>query len=171
MVEHGARNGDAAGRRQRLHAGGDIHTVAGDAAVQRHQLADIDADPEMHTLLVRLACVPCIELALNRNGAIDGVYRAGKLRQQVVTHRVHHPATVLAHPARDHRPVHPQALERCEVVLGDEPCIAHHVCAEYRCQPAFGLPRGLPLGLSVHCFLPVHEHPETMVLLRRSIVN
>ena len=69
LVARHAGDADAAGLRQRLHARGDVHAVAEHVAVPHHHVADIEADAQLHALVLRQGGIRLGERLLDCDGA------------------------------------------------------------------------------------------------------
>ena len=67
----------------------DIYAIADDTLSIHDQVADVETDPEQHAAIRGEPGVARRELPLSLDRALDGIHRAGKLRQQIVTHHIH----------------------------------------------------------------------------------
>ena len=91
------RPGDADASRigERLEARRDVHSVAVDAIALADDVAQMDADPELHATRLGLLRRLLLQLALHLHRAGQRRHYAGKLGQEIVADRIDHPPTVL----------------------------------------------------------------------------
>jgi hypothetical protein len=95
MVAHRARNADPTRLRQRLEPCRDVDAVAVNVAVLRDHVAEVDADPEVHSLVRRHLYIAPGHTLLYLDGAAHSLDHAGKFNKHSVARRPHDPATVL----------------------------------------------------------------------------
>ena len=86
LVRSTARYVDAAGVRQRLDPGGDIHAVTIDVVAIDDNVTDIDADPKLYPTVFGAARIPFADLLLDLDRAGDSVHGARELHQRAVAH-------------------------------------------------------------------------------------
>ena len=92
LLRSTARYVDAAGVRQRLDPGGDIHPVTIDVVALDDDVTDIDADPELYPTVFGAARIVFLDLLLDLDRAGDGVHGARELHQRAVAHEFERPA-------------------------------------------------------------------------------
>ena len=111
----------------------------------------MDADPELKAAILGLSGARLCELILNRNGALDGIDRARKLRQHAVASRVGDPPAMIGMRASIISRAAP-GRERPSLVLAYE-AEYRDVRGEDRCQTSFN-----PLSwLRMHSSNPGHQ--------------
>ena len=144
MVEGGAGNHHAAGRRERLEARGDIHAVAVEVAIVLvDDVAEVDADAKADTLGFGDVAFPLGHAALDEHRAADRVDDAGELAQGAVAHQLDGAAAILG----DQRvgellAVRLEPGERAVLVALHQPREAHHVGRQDGRQPAIRMGSG-----------------------------
>jgi hypothetical protein len=79
----------------------------------------VDSDAEPHPPVLRQIGVPGLQFILCSNPALDGIHHARKLRQEVVTRGVHHPAPVLLDQGEHDLLVGLESLDRSRFILAD----------------------------------------------------
>ena len=138
VIEHGAGHADAAGRGQDLQARGDVDAVAVDVGALDDDVAQVDADAQPDTPLVRQLGLARRHGALNLDGAVHRLDDARELGQQAVAHELDDAALALRdlglHQLLAERL---QALQRPGLVLAHEAGIADHVGGEYGGESTF----------------------------------
>jgi hypothetical protein len=96
MIEKGLGNADAAGLSQPFEARGDIHSVTVNIIAVDYDVAQVDANAELDTLIRGFASIALTHPLLQFDGATRRIYHAGKFDQQPITGRFHNPSTVLS---------------------------------------------------------------------------
>jgi hypothetical protein len=129
VVVGGAGDDHAAGLRELLEAGRDVHAVAVEVAVGLvDDVAEVDADPEADALVLGDVPLPLGHASLHEDGAADRVDDAGELAERAVAHELDDAAPVLG----DERPdellaVGLEALEGPALVPLHQARVADHV--------------------------------------------
>ena len=128
LLRSTARYVDAAGIRQRLDPGGDIHAIAIDVVAIDDDVTDIDADPELYPTVFGAVRIAFANLLLDLDRAGDSVHGARELHQRAVTHEFDRPARM----GRDQRidEVAPDGLqtgERPGLVDTHEARVSDHI--------------------------------------------
>src|SRR5215475_2626314 len=95
MVAHSARNADPTRLRQCLEPCRDVNAVAVNIAVLRDHVAEVDADPKVHSLVRRHLHIEQGHTLLHLDGAAYSLDHAGKFNKHSIARRPHDPATVL----------------------------------------------------------------------------
>ena len=103
MVAHAARHADAAGVGERFEARGYVDAIAEDVAVLHHDVADIDADAELHSAFRHLAFTGGSDLLLDFHRAIcgdlipdwAGRFRSGEVKVGQHSPPLHHQVPLL----------------------------------------------------------------------------
>jgi hypothetical protein len=117
----------AAGLRQVLDAGGDVDVVAEQVGAVGHDLAVVDADPELQPLGRRQAGIALSQRRLHLDGAAHRRHRVGELGDDAVAGGVGDAAAMLG-DARIHDAAGGiQALERALLVAAHERAVAGDV--------------------------------------------
>ena len=128
LVRSTARYVNAAGVRQRLDPGGDIHAVAIDVVAIDDDVADIDADPELYPTVFGAARIAFANLLLDLDRAGDSVHGARELHQRAVAHEFERPARMGRDQGIDE--VAPQCLQPGEstgLIDTHEPRVADNI--------------------------------------------
>ena len=92
LLSSTARYVDAAGVRQGLDPGGDIHAVSINVVAIDDDVTDIDPDPELYPTVFGAARTAVSDLLLDLDRAGDGVHCAPELDQRAVAHEFERPA-------------------------------------------------------------------------------
>src|SRR6202007_2011518 len=85
---------DAAGVRQRLDPGCDVHAITIDVVAVDDDVTDIDADPKLYPSIFWAARVAFLDLFLNLDRAGDGIHGAPELDQRAIAHELENPARI-----------------------------------------------------------------------------
>ena len=146
MVARRGRDADRARLGETFHAGGNVDPVAEQVRAIDDNIANMDADAEPHQLVTGVARVLLRDCRLHRDGALDGINRAGEVGDDAVTGGVEDAAAV-----RRDQPVHDHAarlkpVERANLVMRHQPAVAGNVSGEDRCELSFD-------GLTGHTWL------------------
>ena len=130
MVVDRARDDDPAGAGEAFEPGGDIDAVAVQIAALDHDIAEIDADPQLQ---------PARVAALDGHGARHRVDHAREFREHAVAEQLDQPATMRRQQNRDHPvPQRRESSERAGLILLDERRVADHVGRQDRSQAPLG---------------------------------
>src|SRR4051794_15176896 len=84
VLVDGMRYADGAGFAESLEPGGNIDAIAEDVVAIDDDVAEIDADTQLETALERDGVVEGTGCSLHRDGAVQRVDDARKIRQQAV---------------------------------------------------------------------------------------
>ena len=87
VIAHAAADAYPSRLGQSFETRGDIHAITENAAIFHHHIADIDADPKLHSPLCRQILIGAVERLLNGNCAVNGINDTGKLGQHAVASR------------------------------------------------------------------------------------
>jgi hypothetical protein len=130
LLVHGARNADAADRRDTFESRGDIDAVAQQVAVALDHVANRDADAKAHLPARRISEVARAQAFLDVDGAAHRLHRARKLGQYRIAGGIENAAPGPRDEIVHHRAIRRQAPQRFLFVLGDEPAVAGDVGSE-----------------------------------------
>src|SRR5262245_18490800 len=118
LVEHLARNADAATIGDALETSRDIDPIAEDIGPFGDDVAKIDADAKFNALVQRYFRITLEHAALNRDRTSDGVNDAAEFSENAVARRVCDvPAMHLDRGIQDLAPVGPQPRQRTHLVV------------------------------------------------------
>ena len=131
LLDDRRRRADAARVCERFEPRGDVDRVAEDLLLDG-EIAEMHPDAKAQAAILRKAGLAPSELRLHVERARDRVDGTGELREQVVADRVHDPAAMLAHVARDRVAVRAQHLRRRRLVLRHAAAVADRVGAQDR---------------------------------------
>lgn len=92
MIEKGLGNADAAGLSQPFEARGDIHSVTVNIIAVDYDVAQVDANAELDTLIRGFASIALTHPLLQFDGATRRIYHAGKFDQSSVARCLDHAA-------------------------------------------------------------------------------
>ena len=95
LVIRGAGDAYATGLAERFKAGGDVDAIAENVALVDDDIAEIDADAKLDSLLLRHVSIAPHHAALNLDGTAYRIHHTGELHKHAVSGRLHDPATVL----------------------------------------------------------------------------
>ena len=142
LLEHGARDAQAAGRGHLLEPRRDVDAIAEDVVALDHHVAEVDADPEIHAALGRHLRVAAVQLLLDLDAAADRFDGGRELGQDAVAGGADD-APVVARDQRVHRrPVRRQGMEGRLLVRGHETAVTGDIGAEDGGEPTLDV-RGL----------------------------
>src|SRR4029077_9550490 len=91
LIISGLRQENSPRVRQSFQSRRDIDAIAEDVAILDHDVADIDADPQLDALRSFGFTAHFGYTVLNRDRTFDGINGAGKFQQKAVTHGFHEP--------------------------------------------------------------------------------
>ena len=133
-----ARDAEAAGLAQRLKPRRDVHAVAKDIVAVDDDVADIDANAEDDTLVLRHRPVARDHAALDADSAADGIDDAGELHQHAVTCGLDDAAVVPGDVGIDQfAAVRLERTQRCDLIGAHQPAVADDIGGEDRRKPSF----------------------------------
>ena len=133
-----AGDSDAAGRRQRLDAGGDIDPVAEHVAVLDDDVADIQSHAEHDPVVRRGGRIVAVHGVLNGDCATDRIDRACELREEAVARRFENSSVMRRDLGLDERRAHmPQTRQSPNLVRLHAAAVAHHVGGQNCGKTAF----------------------------------
>ena len=124
LLVHGARDADAADRRDAFQPRRDVDAVAEQVAVALDHIADRDSDAEIHLPAGRIGHIARAQALLNIDRAAHRFDRAREFGQHGVACGIEDAAAGAGDEIVHHRPVGCEAPQRLFFVLGDEPAIA-----------------------------------------------
>ena len=131
---HRSRDADAAGRRDAFQPRRDVHALAEQVAFALDDIADGDADPEMHLPAGRIREIARAQALLGIDGAAHRVDGAGELREDRVARSVEDPPAEARDEVAEHGPVVFEAPQRVLFVVADEPAETHDIGGENGCD-------------------------------------
>ena len=134
----GLRDAHPAGLGQALQARREVDPVAVEVIALDDDVAEIDADPQLHPPRLGQRGVARLRALLDLDRALHRVHHAGELDQHAVAHQLHQTTLIfgeqrldhLAAPLSEHR-------KRSGLVLAHEPAVADDVGGENRGEAAF----------------------------------
>ena len=145
MVANGARDADAARRRQPLQPHRDVDAIAVDVAATDDDVAEIDPDAKAQALLLGEVHIAFRHRALDFAGTTNSVDDAGKFRQHTVAGGLDDPAVMLADLRIDQfAQMRLDAFVCALLIRTHQARIAHHIRGEDRGETAGG-------GRGGHC--------------------
>ncbi len=103
------RNRDAAGRRHRLEADGDVHTIPEYLVFIGDHIAHMDAEAELHDAIGRKVMIAFHHQRLHRDRSLDRPDHARELEQESIAGVFHQTATMVKDDRIDRGPM---GLER-----------------------------------------------------------
>jgi hypothetical protein len=128
LIEHLARNADAAAISKAFEPSCDIDSVAEDVGALRDDVAEIYADAEFNALVRRYLRIAFEHATLNLDGTRDGVHDAAKFSEDTVPSRVGDVAAMdLDRRVPELAPVGPQPGERTDLVGAHQPAVSSHI--------------------------------------------
>ena len=158
MVADGARDADAARRRQSLQPRRDVDPVAINVAAVGDHVAEIDADAKAQAALLGEIQIAVGHRALNFGRTAHRVDDAGEFRQHAVAGGLDDPAVMLADLRIDQfAQMRLEALVRAFLIGAHQARIAHHIGGEDRGETAGG-------GRGGHCSGGANSHAEFNLL-------
>ena len=95
VLEGGLGDADPTGVRQGFQARRDVHPVTVDAVSLLDHIPQVDPDAELHSPVLGQLGVAGFDLLLHRHPALDRIHHTGKLGQDIIPGRSHHPPPVL----------------------------------------------------------------------------
>ena len=140
IVSHSGDAG-AACAGERLQPCSDVDAITKEVAALYHDVADVDADPEVDVTVRRQVRVSFGKYRLRLDSALNGIDGAAELREHAIAGGVSYPAPVGGNQAiKDGAPLG-QSLERLNLVGPHQAAIALNVSRKNRDQPALGINR------------------------------
>ena len=130
LLVDGARDADAADRRDALQARRDVHAVAEQIAVALDHVADGDADAEAHLPAGRIGHVAGAQAFLDVDGAAHRLDGAGKFGEHGVARGIENPPAGARDEVVHHRAIGGEPPQRLLLVFGDELAVAGDVGSE-----------------------------------------
>ena len=130
LLVDGARDADAADRRDAFQARRDVDAVAEKIAVALDHVADGDADAEAHLPAGRIGHVAGAQALLDVDGAAHRLDRAGKFGEHGVARGIENPAAGARDEVVHHRAIGGEPPQRLLFVFGDELAVAGDVGSE-----------------------------------------
>jgi hypothetical protein len=128
LIEHLARNADAAAIGKAFEPSRDIDSVAEDVGALRNDVAEIYADAEFDALVRRCLRIAFEHAALNLDGTRDGVHDAAKFSKDTVPSGVGDVAAMdLDRRVQELAPVGPQPGERTDLVGAHQPTVSSDI--------------------------------------------
>src|SRR5262249_2266618 len=122
------RNADAAGFRDALQSGRNIHTIPEQVLTFDHHVADIDPHPELDPLVGGDISIPAVHPALDIHGTAHRLHDGRELDQDAVTRGFYNPAPMESHGRVDQLAAQlAEALQRAFLVHAGQPRIAGYV--------------------------------------------
>src|SRR5215467_5126728 len=136
LIEDRAGHADSAGLRDALKAGGDIDTVAVDAGFVVNDVAQVDADPELHAPRLGHSVVPLRHDRLDLERALGGAAHARELGHNAVPCGVDDASAVTSDERQHHDLVPLEIVHRRRLVLAHEAAVPCNVSGQDGREPA-----------------------------------
>ena len=136
-------NDDATWLRYSFQPGSNIYAVAKEIIVFYNDVADIDPDPKLETLILRHGAVAFLDAELNLHRATRGVNDACELDQEPIASGLDDTAPMRGNLRIKNFP--PMGLERGEctfLINAHQAAVAGHIGSEDGSQPSFDAPLG-----------------------------
>src|ERR1700682_1711554 len=130
LLVDGARDADAADRRDALQTRRDVYAVAEKIAVALDHVADGDADAEAHLPAGRIGRVAGAQAFLDVEGAAHRLDGAGKFGEHGVARGIENPPAGAGDEVVHHRAIGGEPPQRLLLVFGDELAVAGNVGSE-----------------------------------------
>ena len=143
-----ARDADAARLGDALQACGDVDAVAVDARLVVDDIAEVDADAELHPTICFDGGVALGHRLLDGDRALDRVHDAGELGEDAVAGRVDDAAAVLGDHRQHDRLMRLEVADGTRLVSAHQRAVAGDVGGEDCGQPALNL--GVPGAVCRH---------------------
>src|SRR5215813_7879533 len=137
--------------RQALEPRGNIDPIAVDPFSLDHYIAQVEADAKLHLAVVRQVRVFGFQFLLDLHRTTHGIDHTGKLGQQVIAGRVHHPAAMLLNKRGHDLPVGSQGADGGFFILTHETAIAFDISTEDGGELTF---HGYPSSLAIILLTP-----------------
>jgi hypothetical protein len=94
VLLHAARHADAARFGKTFQTRCDIDAIAEDIIAIENNIANIDADTKLNSLLILRSGIPFCHSLLNFDGTAQRIYNTAKFCQQTVTSAFHYPTAI-----------------------------------------------------------------------------
>jgi hypothetical protein len=127
LVVHRSRDQHASGPGERLQPRGDVDRVAEHRALLLDDVAEIDADAQLHARGRRQRCVAGLDALLDLECAGDRVHRACELGHQAVADAAEHAAVELADPFLEDVAARLECRKRAGFVGAHQPAVLDDV--------------------------------------------
>src|SRR3954469_8198382 len=88
------RDRNASRLSETLQPGRDVHTITKEVSSSNHDVANVDADPELEAVILSNSGACLGQLLLHGDSALHGIDRARKLGQHAIASRVRDPSTM-----------------------------------------------------------------------------
>jgi hypothetical protein len=138
VVEDSPGNADAAWLSQSFEPRGDIHSITVKIIAVDYDVAQIDANPQLDTLIGGYAGIARTHPLLQLDSAAHRIYHAGKFDQQPITGRFHDAPVVLGDFRVDQfAAVSLETSKRPLLVHSHQSAVACHIGGNDRCKLAF----------------------------------
>jgi hypothetical protein len=136
ILLHAGGDANAAGIGEALQPRRHVDAVAEDVVLLDHDVADMDADTELDTLVRRDGGIALGHAALHVDGAAHGGDDAGELDQHAIARRLDEPAVMLGDLGFEQgRHMRLELTERAFLVGCDEPAVARDIRGHDGRQP------------------------------------
>lgn len=122
-----------------LQAGSDIHPVSEEIISLDHHIADIDADPEKHLLVIAELSIANCELFLDGHRAPDRFHGTFELGKHGIAGGVENPAVMLDHKGIDDVAIVAKSRKRRFLIARHKPAVSSDVCRQNGRQSAPGM--------------------------------
>jgi len=132
VVLDSTRDANSARLRISLQAGRDIDGIAEQIVALNDNIADVDADPELHLITGRsISVFPSYGL-LNFDGAFDGIHGAAEIGNNAVARGVEDPTAMRGDQAIDDDPVGREGLKGADLISPHQAAVAFDIGCENR---------------------------------------
>src|SRR5215469_12767688 len=137
MVLHSPGDANATGLRKSLQSGRDINGIAEEVVALHHDVADLDADTELHLLIGKAIGVLLGDSILRRDRALHGIDGAGEISDETVTRRVEDSASMRGDQPIDDDPVSRKGAKGADLISAHQAAVALHIGCEDRGELSF----------------------------------
>jgi len=134
----GFREAHASGLCHSLQASRDVHALSEEVATANGYIAQVDADPEMKTPILRCIGRDLPKPLLHRNRALNGIYSARKFREHAVASRVGDSPAMLRNKSVHNFARGSEGAQRTGLVLTHQTRVSSYVGGEDRRETPFG---------------------------------
>ena len=107
-----------------------------------NNIAKIDTDAELHSFVFGQFLVAFGQIPLNLHRTLHRIHHTDKLRQQIVSGRIHHLAAVQQDMIGHRIPVRGQSADRTQLICAHQAAVAFHIGTEDSSQFSFDFFRG-----------------------------
>jgi hypothetical protein len=132
VVPRSSRDADRARLGEGFQPGRDIDPIAEQVLAVDHDIADMHADAELHRFVGGMSRILCGDRSLCRDGALEGIDRAGEIGDDAIASGIEDAAPVRRDQPVDDDAARLQPSQRADLVARHQPAVAGNVCGEDR---------------------------------------